>query len=214
VTALIAPVIPSSARPSARGLGRAGTARRLPVADVPVIRAAPEDVVYGFGRIDASGRVADRAITGALGWQPGDRLTLAADAGVVIARRDPGGMVTMRARPCIVIPAALRRRCGLRPGDQVLLATFPGEDTLAARRRPGPVLQPGPECPRTRTTAPLREPRDQTHGPHSNEWTTPALSAAGLLPRGSQCHAELCAATESRAPTRRSTPWPAKSAPS
>ena len=132
MTALIAPVIPSSARPSARGLGRAGTARRLPVADVPVIKAAPEDVVYGFGRIDASGRVADRAITSALGWHAGDRLTLTAAAGVVIARRDPGGMVTMPAKPYIAIPAALRRRCGLRPGDRVLLAVLPGEDTLAA----------------------------------------------------------------------------------
>jgi hypothetical protein len=26
-------------------------------------------VVYGIGRIDASGRVADRAITSALGWR-------------------------------------------------------------------------------------------------------------------------------------------------
>jgi bifunctional DNA-binding transcriptional regulator/antitoxin component of YhaV-PrlF toxin-antitoxin module len=41
-------------------------------------------------------------------------------------------MVTMPAKPCIVIPAALRRRCGLRPGDQVLLAVFPGKDALAA----------------------------------------------------------------------------------
>jgi hypothetical protein len=132
VTALIAPVIPSSTRPPVRGPGRAGTARQLPTAAVPVILAAPPDVVYGFGRIDASGRVADRAIASLLGWQPGDRLTLAADAGVVIARRDAGGMLTMPARPCFVIPAALRRRCGLRPGDQVLLAMFPDEDTLAA----------------------------------------------------------------------------------
>jgi hypothetical protein len=56
----------------------------------------PDDVLYGFGRMDESGRVADRAMTSALGWQPGDRLTLTAAAGVVIARRDPGGMVTMR----------------------------------------------------------------------------------------------------------------------
>ena len=90
------------------------------------------DVVYGFGRIDASGRVADRATIAALGWQPGDRLTLAAGAGVVIARRDPGGLVIMPSRPYIVIPAALRRRCGLRPGGQVLLAMFPREDALAA----------------------------------------------------------------------------------
>jgi AbrB family looped-hinge helix DNA binding protein len=51
---------------------------------------------------------------------------------VVIARRDPGGMVTMTSKPYIVIPAALRRRCGLRPGDRVLLAVFPARDALAA----------------------------------------------------------------------------------
>jgi len=70
-------------------------------------------------------------MTSALGWQPGDRLTLAAGAGVVIARRDPGGLVIMPSRPYIVIPAALRRRCGLRPGDRVLLAVFPAEEVLA-----------------------------------------------------------------------------------
>ncbi len=45
--------------------------------------------MYGFGRMDESGRVADRATTSALGWQPGDRLTVTAAAGVVIARHDP-----------------------------------------------------------------------------------------------------------------------------
>ena len=32
----------------------------------------------------------------------------------------------------LVIPAALRRRCVLRPGDRVLLAAFPAQDALAA----------------------------------------------------------------------------------
>ena len=103
------------------------------------------DVVYGFGRIDASGRVADRVTIAALGWRGGDRvsiaalgwrggdrLTVTADAGVMIARRDPGGMVTVAARPYVVIPATLRRRCGLRAGDHVLLAASPDQDTLAA----------------------------------------------------------------------------------
>ena len=80
-----------------------------PVAAAPKVPAVPDDVVYGSGRMDESGRVADRAMTSALGWQPGDRLTLAAAAGAVIARRDPGGMVTMPAKPHLVIPAALRR---------------------------------------------------------------------------------------------------------
>jgi len=62
----------------------------------------------------------------------GGRLTFTATAGVVIARRDPAGMVTMPAKPYLVIPAALRRRCGLRAGHHVLLAASPAEDTLAA----------------------------------------------------------------------------------
>jgi hypothetical protein len=84
----------------------------------------------GFGRIDASGRVADRATIAALGWRGGDRLTLTGEAGVMVARRDPGGMVTVPARPYIVIPAALRSRSGLRAGDHVLLVASPGEDKL------------------------------------------------------------------------------------
>ena len=42
------------------------------------------------------------------------------------------GMVTVPARPYVVIPAALRSRCGLRAGDHVLLAASPGEDKLTA----------------------------------------------------------------------------------
>jgi hypothetical protein len=132
VTALLSPVIPSSARLPARGHGRSGAARRLPVAAVPAVPSAPQDVIYGLGRMDSSGRVADRAVTSVLGWQPGDRLTFTASAGVVTARRDTDGMVTMPAKPYLVIPAALRRRCGLRPGDRVLLAVFPARDALAA----------------------------------------------------------------------------------
>ncbi len=128
----IAPVIPSSARAAGRGRARTAGRRQLPLACVPEVPAAADDVLYGFGRIDASGRVADRAVIGALGWQAGDRLTFSAAAGVVIARRDPDGMVTMPAKPYLAIPAALRCRCGLGPGDRVLLAVFPGEDALAA----------------------------------------------------------------------------------
>jgi bifunctional DNA-binding transcriptional regulator/antitoxin component of YhaV-PrlF toxin-antitoxin module len=129
---LIAPLIPPRARPGGREHGRTPAVRRLPAAAAPDIPAVPDDVAYGLGRMDEWGRVADRAMTSALGWRQGDRLTLTADAGVVIARRDPGGMVTMPSKPYIAIPAALRRRCGLRPGDRVLLAVFPAEDTLAA----------------------------------------------------------------------------------
>ena len=127
----VAPVIPAAGPAVGTGSPVRAVRCRWPA------RRSGRTWCYGFGRIDASGRVADRATTSALGWRGGDRLTLTADAGVVIARRDPGGMVTMAARPYIVIPAALRRRCGLRPGDHVLLAASPG------RGRAGRVLLRG-----------------------------------------------------------------------
>ena len=126
---LIAPVIPSSA--AARPARAPAAARTLPLT-VPPVRppALPRDVVYGLAHVDRSGRVADRTVTGALGWRGGDRLTLTADAGVVVIRRDPSGLVTLPPRSCVPIPAALRHRCGLLPGDPVLLTAIPAEDTL------------------------------------------------------------------------------------
>jgi hypothetical protein len=40
-------------------------------------------MLYGVGRINSSGRIADRAMTSALDCRPGDRLILTAAAGVV-----------------------------------------------------------------------------------------------------------------------------------
>jgi hypothetical protein len=60
---LIAPVIPSSARPSAPGRRAAGSGRRLPVADVPLPPAVPNDVpaddtltAYSFAVVDQAVR--------------------------------------------------------------------------------------------------------------------------------------------------------------
>ena len=108
-------------------------ARTLPLPVPPACPPAlPRDVVYGLARVDRSGRVADRTVTGALGWRGGDRLALTAEAGVVVIRRDPSGLVTLPPRSCVPIPAALRHRCGLLPGHPVLLTAVPAEDTLTA----------------------------------------------------------------------------------
>jgi bifunctional DNA-binding transcriptional regulator/antitoxin component of YhaV-PrlF toxin-antitoxin module len=126
---LIAPVIPPAAGPARGRAAQAGGGRPLPLAG-PL--AGPGGTVYGMCRIDASGRLTSQAISHVLDWRPGDRLTLTADAGVVVARRDPHGMVIVPARCAVAIPAPLRHRCGLRSGDRVLLAALPREDTLAA----------------------------------------------------------------------------------
>jgi hypothetical protein len=129
----IAPVIPSPVRVAGPPrFAPLAAVRPLPMAGPAAALSVPSGVVYGTGRIDASGRVTDRAIACALGWREGDRLTLTASPGVVTARRDRGGMVTVPARACLAIPAVLRRRCGLRAGDRVLLAALPGQDMLAA----------------------------------------------------------------------------------
>ena len=128
----LAPVIPSPAVPSARQRASSAAGRSLPLARPAPVPSLPENTVYGIGRIDASGRIADQSVITAMGWRGGDRLTLTADAGVVTARRDLGGMVTIPRRGYIAIPAALRRRCGLEPGDRVLLAAAPADETLTA----------------------------------------------------------------------------------
>ena len=132
---LIAPVIPSLAVAAGRHARAPSAVRTLPLAIVPALSRPPalsRDVVYGLARVDRSGRVADRTVTGALGWRGGDRLTLTAGAGVVVIRRDPSGLVTVPPRACVPIPAALRHRCGLLPGDPVLLTGVPAEDILTA----------------------------------------------------------------------------------
>jgi hypothetical protein len=112
----LAPVIPSPrAPPSWQRAGQAA-ARRLPLASPAPVPSPPEDAVYGIARVDASGRVCERAVITALGWTGGDRLTFTADAGVVTARRDPGGMVTLPARGYLTIPG--RAAPPLRPGGR------------------------------------------------------------------------------------------------
>jgi hypothetical protein len=112
----LAPVIPSSGVPASRQRTRAASARRLPLASPVPVPSVPGDGVYGLARIDSSGRICERAVITALGWAGGDRLTFTADAGVVTARRDPGGMVTLPASGYITIPGRHRRNAGhLRP---------------------------------------------------------------------------------------------------
>jgi hypothetical protein len=128
----IAPVIPSPGRVTGAPCVKPAAVRPLPMAGPAAALSVPAGVVYGTGRIDASGRVTDQTICCALGWREGDRLTLTASPGIVTARRDPRGMISVPARACLAIPAVLRRRCGLRAGDRVLLAAVLGQDLLVA----------------------------------------------------------------------------------
>ena len=187
----LAPVIPPSAIPAAHQHGRSAGGRPLPLARLEPVPSVPDEVVYGIGRIDAS----DRAVTSALGWQGGDRLTLTADACVITARRDPGGMITMPGRAYIAIPAALRRRCGLRPGDRVLLASK--TKTSAASPRP-----PQNQAKQQQNQGAGVNFQPTPRGPWARPYTTLAASVAAMPTRAATARAREPAS--SAAPSRAS----------
>jgi hypothetical protein len=130
---LTVPLIPPAGRTAGRGGGRGRpTPVPLPLAVPPDGPMSPPELVYGMGRVDASGRVGDREVMRALGWRAGELLTVTAAHGVVLARRDTAGLIPVGSSPHLTIPMALRRRCGLPPGTQVLLIGHPDGQLLEA----------------------------------------------------------------------------------
>lgn len=118
---IVSAVVPSGAGVAEAGRRAAGVVRSLPVAEVPVPTSEPT-MVYGMGRVDASGRISQRALVRALGWQPGQRVAVELVAGSVLVRPDAAGTVVLGGKPYVVLPAAVRLRCGVRAGDAVLVA--------------------------------------------------------------------------------------------
>jgi bifunctional DNA-binding transcriptional regulator/antitoxin component of YhaV-PrlF toxin-antitoxin module len=80
---------------------------------------------YGIGPVDASGRVKNREIVRALGWQPRDKLEIIPALGGIVILPSPDGLFTVPFKPCMVIPTAARRIHDIQPGDHALLAAAP-----------------------------------------------------------------------------------------
>ena len=87
-------------------------------------------LVYGMGKIDTWGVVSNRDTIQALRWAPGDRLQIALIGGSVVAHRDPAGVFEMGVKPYLVLPATVRHRSGVCPGERVLVAADPHHDVL------------------------------------------------------------------------------------
>lgn len=85
---------------------------------------------YGLAVIDCHGRTADRAVLAALGWASGQPLLLRAIAGSILAMPDARGGDAVSTDGHVRLPIGLRRRCGLRTGDRVLLVADPSAGTL------------------------------------------------------------------------------------
>jgi bifunctional DNA-binding transcriptional regulator/antitoxin component of YhaV-PrlF toxin-antitoxin module len=114
VAALALPLSPTSAEPL----------RPLPLVGLQQL-SCDTTMLYGVGRVDASGRVSNRDIVRALGWQPGDRLEVIPTLSAIVILSSPDGLLSVPIKPYIVIPASARRLHNIETGDHVLLAAAP-----------------------------------------------------------------------------------------
>jgi bifunctional DNA-binding transcriptional regulator/antitoxin component of YhaV-PrlF toxin-antitoxin module len=132
---MIAPLVPgvvpgAAPRPQGRTAARRGRARArgpLPLVEVPTPRAGT--AVYGVAALDVHGRIADRAVLRALGWEPGARLEIAGSRDAVTVRACPEGGSAVTPQGHVRPPAPVRHAAGLRPGDRVLLVADPDADS-------------------------------------------------------------------------------------
>lgn len=101
----------------------------------------PDTFLVGTARVDRSGRVHERALLRALGWEPGHELELDTTNGMIAIASVPGGRHRVDDRGALALPAAARRssrrRDALRcradePGrGNIALYTDDELDTLA-----------------------------------------------------------------------------------
>src|SRR4051794_12792138 len=115
-------MVPSLALPAAPDVFRSPrTAARRPLPLGRLIHARQRSTVYGLTSVDRRGRVADQFVTQALGWAPGDRLTIRVTKGWITVTADADGRLAVSGQGRVHLPAAARRACRIAPGDRVLL---------------------------------------------------------------------------------------------
>jgi hypothetical protein len=95
----------------------------LPLASLPEGRGRSWQ--YTVSTLDNRGRIADASVVRALDWAPGTRLHVREQGRLVVASLDEQGVFQISRTGHLLIPVAVRRWCGLRPGDRVLLAGDP-----------------------------------------------------------------------------------------
>jgi hypothetical protein len=86
--------------------------------------------MYRVAAVDRCGRLAERSVMRALGWSPAVRLDIAEATGTLIVRADQTGAFRTTGHGHLALPARVRRWCGLRVGDRVLLAANPMRQEL------------------------------------------------------------------------------------
>ncbi|QXV57791.1 hypothetical protein CVV72_12830 [Amycolatopsis sp. TNS106] len=88
------------------------------------------DLLVGAVRIDRTGRVNERLLFRALGWNPGHRLSLDTLHGLIVSAPDPSGRHVIDTRGALALPAAARHLCGIEPDRPLVLAASIHEQLL------------------------------------------------------------------------------------
>jgi bifunctional DNA-binding transcriptional regulator/antitoxin component of YhaV-PrlF toxin-antitoxin module len=98
----------------------------LPLPLLPALRsvdaAGSAGLVVATARMDRSGRLCERILLRALGWEPGQHLEIDTMHGMIIIAATPDGPHTVDPRGGLGLPASLRRLCGIEPGPPLILA--------------------------------------------------------------------------------------------
>lgn len=112
-------------RPNLDGSGLRG----LPIPELPSV-PGPSGIFFVTTKMDDRGRLADRSALRELAWQPGSPVSFTIVGAVIVAAPHRGRfMITQQGH--VRIPAPVRHRCRIRPGDPLMLLVPSARDRLA-----------------------------------------------------------------------------------
>lgn len=127
----IRPIVPDAAPGKAADSSARTAGQPLPLIAVPTSRPPRQtNVLYRMAAVDHRGRVADRHITAALGWNAGTRLSIREHDGLLVVTADPHGVFKPTKEGYLRLPADARRAAGLSSGDRVLLVAHLDRQTI------------------------------------------------------------------------------------
>ena len=101
----------------------------LPLAPLPVPTPTPS-LYYTVTPVDARGRLADRSPIRALGWRPGQTITITVLQQAIVVTSQAGKAESITTQGHLRIPARIRHGCGLNTGDRLLVAAAPTPGVL------------------------------------------------------------------------------------
>lgn len=104
-------------------------ARGLPLPDL-ARSVKPQATVCAVTSVDASGRLADRRPLQALGWCAGRAVDVTGRDTAITAAARRGGRCTISRSGHLVLPASVRRTCGIGPGHRLLVLAYPDRALL------------------------------------------------------------------------------------